>query len=552
MSVVYFLVLLGVLVVIHELGHFIAAKLLDFKVLRFSIGFGRPILRIRGRETDYQLALFPLGGYVRILGDDPDEQIPAALKHRAFNHKPLWQRLVVVFAGPFANFCLPIAIYFVTFAGDSELPAAVVGDVMEHSPADRAGLLPGDEVLNIDETETHYWQDVVKGVNKNPGKELRFVLRRGNETFERYITPVNYQQHLPNNGTGETKITNEGMIGVTHAPFLPQVGVTAPNSPAGLAGFKTGDRVLSIDGSLVRNWRDLTKVLDSRPRRMNVTYVRGHKYSALGIMLLAPGHADLISREGTFEDGRPYIQHGLAPAEMFIARVESNSPADHAGLRVGDVITSLEGSEVRHWMTLERHLQSQPDRQWVIGWTRNVGGDIQQMSGTLRQVWRQEKDEFGHSTQRLVFGAESDFEQGQGKMTLIDGRLSYAASRAVEHGFEAIFVTTSSFLSVLTGLAPSEKFGGPLMMFRVASVSGKKGWDALFRLIALVSISVGLINLLPIPELDGGHILLFAIEAVRRRPLSLQARSHIATAGLFFMGFLTLLALRNDVIHYIL
>ena len=160
MSVIYFLVLVGVLVVIHEFGHFFAAKLLGFKVIRFSIGFGQPLFRIRGPETEYQLALFPLGGYVRILGEDPDDVIPEELSNRAFSAKPLWQRLIVVFAGPFANFCLPIAIYFVSFAGDTELPAAVVGDVLQDTPADRAGIQPGDQIISIDGESTRYWHDV--------------------------------------------------------------------------------------------------------------------------------------------------------------------------------------------------------------------------------------------------------------------------------------------------------------------------------------------------------------------------------------------------------
>src|ERR1051326_176053 len=117
MSVLYFLVLVGVLVAIHEFGHFFAAKLLDFKVTRFSIGFGQPLIRVRRGETEYQLALVPLGGYVRILGEDPGDEVGPADAHRAFSRKPIWQRLVVVLAGPAANLLLPVVIYFVSFAG---------------------------------------------------------------------------------------------------------------------------------------------------------------------------------------------------------------------------------------------------------------------------------------------------------------------------------------------------------------------------------------------------------------------------------------------------
>src|SRR5438477_7461339 len=139
MSVLYFLLLVGVLVVIHELGHFAAAKLLDVKVLRFSLGYGRPLVRVKLRETEYQLAVFPLGGYVRILGIEASDSPHKADSGRSFASRPLWQRLVIVFAGPAANLVLPIIIYFIFFFGHTMLPAAVVGDTLDNGAASRAG-----------------------------------------------------------------------------------------------------------------------------------------------------------------------------------------------------------------------------------------------------------------------------------------------------------------------------------------------------------------------------------------------------------------------------
>lgn len=543
MSVIYFLVLVGVLVMIHEFGHFFAAKRLNFKVLRFSIGFGQPLIRIRGRETEYQIALFPLGGYVQILGEDPEDVIPKEYESRAFCNKPLWQRLIVVFAGPLANFCLPVVIYFVSFAGDSELPAAVIGDVLKDTPADRAGLQPGDRVLSIDGTSTRYWIDVERAVRSSIGSELRFKLSRGDRKVERFVTPVEYRRQR------RGVRTRHGLIGITQAPFLPQVGVIDPQSPAALAGLQTGDLILSIDGVAVNNWGDLGRALKQRARRMNVTYVRGQKYRNLGITVLEPRHAGLVTQ--ALQDGKG-AEHGLAPADMFVATVEANSPADHAGLRVGDLVTSLDDKPIRHWMVLDRTLQGHPERAWKLGWQRAINGNVVVMTGMVTQVLRTETDEYDQKTQRLIFGATSDFDHGQSEMISITGRVRYAASRAVEHGFEAISVMTSSFLSVLRGQAPSDELGGPIMMFRVASVSGAKGWEALFLLIALVSISVGLINLLPIPALDGGHILIFIVEALRRKPLGLPARQRINVIGLCLVGLITILALRNDVARYIL
>ena len=249
MSVLYFLLLVGVLVLIHELGHFAAAKLLDVKVLRFSIGYGRPLVRFKLRETEYQIAAFPLGGYVRILGiegddrpdraadqadmagraDRPDQGGRAADRadrrsdppvargdaRRSFASRPLWQRLVIVFAGPAANLAFPCVIYFVFFAGHSVLPAAVIGDVIDGGAAARAGLEPGDRVLEIDGTPVRYWEEIETRVQSSPGKELHLRIARNGKVFERYVTPL---EETVRYRDGAVRL--QGRIGVKHAPFV--------------------------------------------------------------------------------------------------------------------------------------------------------------------------------------------------------------------------------------------------------------------------------------------------------------------------------------------
>ncbi len=172
--------MVGVLVTVHELGHFTAAKLLGVKVLRFSLGFGPAIARVRGPETEYQIGVVPLGGYVRLLGEDPHDKVAEEDRDRSFSEKPLWRRLIVVFAGPVANLICPLAIYFFFFAGHTELPAAVIGDVFSGGPAAVAGIEPGDRVLEINGNLVRYWEEVEETVDANPGKLLRFQLHRAN------------------------------------------------------------------------------------------------------------------------------------------------------------------------------------------------------------------------------------------------------------------------------------------------------------------------------------------------------------------------------------
>ena len=568
MSVVYFLLLVGVIVVIHELGHFTAAKLLDFKVLRFSIGFGRPLFRISGKETEYQIALIPLGGYVRILGEDAGDDVPVADIGRSFQARPLWQRLIVVFAGPAANLVLPVFIYFILFAGHSELPAATVGDILPGQPALVAGIRPGDRVLAIDGESVRYWEDLEEEIQQNIGRELRLTLRRGNREFDKYIVPV---EEIVRSRDGQA--TQQGFIGITHAPFLPQIGVIDPRSPAARAGLATGDLIVSVDGDVVNNWTELRPKLDRGARRASIVYLRGQPVPGLAQAKLYEAHfADLVPAPRFHHDtgtavsgaaanettglatlpGEHDFYTGLEPAEMFVARVDPGSPADQAGLRPGDLITQLDDESVEHWITLDKRLQSRPERTFVITWQRASGDRVDSMSAHLTQVRLAQVDEFGHAGERLVFGAHSEFERGRGDYTPIQGRFLYAGRRAVRRTRETVSAMVAGFWSILGGQAPSDSVGGPLMMYRVASVSGHKGWDSFLLILALISVNLGLINLLPVPVLDGGHLLMFAVEAVSRRPLSQKVRERIHYAGLAVVGLITILALRNDVVRYII
>jgi regulator of sigma E protease len=217
-------------------------------------------------------------------------------------------------------------------------------------------------------------------------------------------------------------------------------------------------------------------------------------------------------------------------------------------------VVSADGEPIDHWMQLDQRLQAAPDHTFTIGW-RRFSSDKHQvvaMSAQLTQVKRRMLDEYGNTVERLVFGASSNSERGRGELVPIRSRMTYAISKAVERTGETIGAMVSGFWSILAGHAPRESVGGPLMMFRVASVSGHKGWMTFLLMMALISVNLGLINLLPIPVLDGGHVLLFATEAVLRRPLTQRTRERVHLVGLAVVAIITLLALRNDVIRYVI
>ena len=182
MIIIYAAVLLGVLIFVHELGHFLLAKLLGVKVLKFSLGFGPKVIGRKFGDTEYLLSAVPLGGYVKMLGqsDTPqeEEEIPEEEKFRAYNFQPVWKRFLIVFSGPFFNLAFAAFIFALVFMSGVPVPLPDIGKVEDNSPAAAAGLLTGDRVVQIDARDVETWQDISEAINDNSGKKLLFKVKR--------------------------------------------------------------------------------------------------------------------------------------------------------------------------------------------------------------------------------------------------------------------------------------------------------------------------------------------------------------------------------------
>ncbi len=551
MSVIYFLLLVGVLVAVHELGHFAAARALGIGIVRLSLGFGPTLVRLVVRGTEYRIGAVPLGGYVRLCGEDPGDDVPVEQQHLAFSARPLWHRLIVVFAGPAANLALPLLIYFCFFLGHTEVPAPVIGDVMPDSPAAAAGLRPGDRVLSVDGDRVHTWEELESYIDSHAERAVRVTLSRAGEELSTYVTP---RRTVLRQRTGG-QAREQGLIGVTQAPLPPRVGILDPASAAARAGLRTGDLVISVDGEPIESWTVLTDRLRRHTRRVPLAYLRPTR-AALGfadVRVHDAEIADVVPDFAVSEDGKKSVATGLASAEFFVADVEPGSPAERAGLQRGDLIATLDGVAVSSWMRFDQALQADPGGEHELAWQRALpGGGASRLSARLRQERRVVKDEYGHAQEQLVFGAENDFRAGEGQMVPINGRVLYAAGHAWDRTGRTIAEVAGGFASLLAGEAPKEGVGGPIMMYRIASVSGQKGWDYFLLMIALISVNLGLLNLLPIPVLDGGHLVMFALEGASRRKVSARVREAALLVGLLVLVSMTVLALRNDVLRYVL
>jgi regulator of sigma E protease len=354
MTMIYALVLLGVLIFVHELGHFIFAKFLGVKVLKFSLGFGPKLIgKIHG-ETEYVISAVPLGGYVKMLGQEDmpveGQEIPEAEKHRAFNFQPVWKRFVIVFAGPLFNLVFAAVVFFLIFLNGVPYLLPEVGEVTADSPAFKIGLMKGDTVREINGASIKRWDDMTTVIHNNPGKELSLKIARGTTTFSVVVTPQ--------------KKTVKDVFG---------------------------------------------------------------KSQEVGLIGIAPSGKTALKQEG------------------------------------------------------------------VIG--------------------------------ALVLG--------------------------VQRTWELSVLTLLFIVKLIQQIIPADTIGGPIMIFQMAGQQASQGASNYFTFMAVISINLGVLNILPIPLLDGGHLLFFGIEFVRRKPLSEKVLIVAQKVGLALLIALMVFALYNDILRLV-
>ncbi|MBK8480564.1 MAG: RIP metalloprotease RseP [Proteobacteria bacterium] len=554
MTLLYFVLLVGVLIFVHEFGHFLMAKLFNVKVLKFSLGFGPAALGFRRGETEYCIAWLPLGGFVKMLGEDPAEPLRREDHERAFHHKPLWQRYAIVLAGPVFNIIFPTLIYFIFFAAQSSLPPPVIGKVLPDEPAAEAGLRPGDRILSIDGRSVRYWTDreaaggglwsVTHNIAPYPGTALRIAIKRSGQQLERFVTP---REDVCYDRLGLR--WRCGLIGVSPLFEMAQIGVIDPASPAGRAGLHTGDLITAVNGRPIERWDELAEVLQrNRGDALRLAYLRpGASLSDFADLRLLQPQTTVVDPEPRHEATVVRYETGMASAELFVRRVDPGSPAATIGLRPGDQIVALDGRPARHWAIFAQALRQRPAADHRLVWLRRGGTRHEARFRFAKVTYR---DDIGNNQARYIFGAEADVVARTHDPVPVEGRLTYAAVESVRYTSDLVQKLLVVIVELFRGGISRDTIGGPLMLAKAARVAAETGWDKFLLLMALISINLGIINLLPVPILDGGHIMFFTVEAIRRRPLSLRARAIASYIGLVLLVSLMVLAMKNDITRY--
>ena len=542
--VFYFVLLIGVLVFVHEGGHFLVAKLFKVKVHVFSLGFGPRLFGRRGKETDYRVSAVPIGGYVKMLGEDPSEVVQAEDAGRAFTDKPRWQRFCIIAAGPVMNMVFPLFLHFGVGLTIDRVAPPDVGFVVPGMPGAAAGLEPGDRIVAIDDEPVESFDEVIAIVGPQPGRALEIELVRDGRPIRRTITPSAVRRSVIVASEKETV----GQIGVYAAYVAAVVGIDDPQSPAALAGLRTFDKIETIDGAKIEKFADASRAVAKTAGRTIEIAVRHLKPDAA-----APfDDADYEAQQAIARVEVPYGARGLAeigalePGD-FVAHVVPNGPAAKIGLQRGDRLLTLDG-DLAGAVQIERGLGAAPDICHALAWSRK--GEAFSRPYRLAFVPAGEKKDLGIAQDAYVngFSVHMPFVDSRiDNPARFSGAIRYAISetrdgmRLIAIGFKLLFRREVSL----------ESIGGPLMIGQLAGMAGQEGAVSFIWMMALISLNLGIINLLPIPILDGGQILIIAVEAVIRRPLSRKLKERIMLVGLALLIALMLFATRNDIMRFI-
>lgn len=431
MTIVAGIIMLGILVFVHELGHYCVARLAGVKILKFSLGFGPRLISRTWGETEYLVCAIPLGGYVQMLGEGGGEQgedaeLTPEEKSRSFAEKSVARRLAIVAAGPIMNLLLPFLVLPVSYMVGVQMPAyidqpACIGYVAPGSEAADAGFLAGDCLQSLNGDPLSDWTDANKALVNNAGEALSFRVMRQNGMAEVELSDDNGSL--------------EGLQALGLLPVQPAiVGSLMDGMPAAAAGLQKGDRILQIAGEKIGSWYDLKHLIQS---------AEGQK------------------------------------VELLVAR---------------------DARELS--LTLQPRMHE--SGAWLIG----IGPE-----------------------QQTVFK----------RFGFID-----AIREGADRTIELIDLTLVFIQKLFTGNVSAKNIGGPITVVQVAGQAAQTDLSAVLSVLAFISIQLGILNLLPIPILDGGHIIFYLLELLFRRPLSIRAREILQQIGLALLIMLMVLAFYND------
>lgn len=566
MQILAGLILLAVLIVFHELGHFLFAKMLGVRVLVFSLGFGPKLLSVKIGDTEYRLSAIPLGGYVRMFGESIEEELSDEEKKRSFIHQAIWRKSLIAVAGPLFNFILPVILFFALLMGTEQVYVPMVGTLLKDSVAEKAGLMPDDRIIEVDGQKIQTFTDLAQRISDRPGQELELRVQRPSldEPLTIKLTPESKSAQSPFD-----KGKMVGRIGIMPAIEKPVVMVEK-HSAFYEAGLRDYDEINAINGVKIPSMHALRQALKDLPANSVFTVARqdGDQKSERSLTVARAGGGgkffpqlkivnnlpegesaqmprELIDKTGSLLATEAMQTHllGLSSAQGAIVSIKPLSTAALLDLNAGDRLVAVDGEKISSDLQLQQSLMQDPKAPHVIG-VLSKNGELRLMifrlADNLDENMKLDAD-LSHIfgiTMAPVFKAGEFFTRKVGA--------GEALERAFSQTYAIAAMTGKSLWMLISGAVPASQVGGPIMIFDVAQQAAHKGFSYYIFIMCLLSVNLGLLNLLPIPALDGGHLLLFGVEAVQRKPLTPKTRAIATQIGIALLLGLMALAIFND------
>ena len=575
------IVLLGLLIFVHEMGHFLVAKYYKVRVETFSLGFGPKLFKFTRGETVYAISAIPLGGYVKMYGDDPTAEIPAEEKQHSFSHKPVGQRIAVVLAGPLMNFFFAILIFTViSFLGENTL-SPVLGDIGAKTAASALGFRSGDVVTQVNSNPVKSWDEVQKLVEHSAGELVRFdVKHTDGKVASLEATP----KLIPNPSVMSWDRMVGEIEGLSVESRASVVGVLDPKSPAALAGLKTGDVITKIGDDKITMWREVLASLathasdaqlaitfdrsyldaasDTPPASQTVTVAQVQtptKTSPKAAISAAAASGTVGSSSADGASAGVTAGASIAKAigiefpELYLAEMEKNAPAAKAGLAKGDRLVSIDGEKVGSFDQVASIIRSFGTRhpEATKGGASSlaiiVSRDGAEKTFAISPNMKKRMNMQGQEEQRFEIGIRPFIiDAAPATFKAVAANPVQAVTRGVQLSMKWTSLTVLSFVRLFQGEVSSKSIGGFLSIGQMAKKSWQIGLTQFLSTMALISINLFVLNLLPVPVLDGGHLVFSAIEVIKGAPLSMRKMEIAQQVGMALLLCLMVFALFND------
>ena len=488
-SILAFAIVLGIIVLVHELGHYIAARLMGVRVEVFSFGFGKRLVGKKIGETDLRLSLIPLGGYVKMAGEE--EYDPKNLKPYEFHAKNRGQKIFILVMGPFMNLLLAFIIFTIVNISGVEIEKYKqepprIGYVIEDSPGYKAGIRPGDLILAIEDRKINSWKDLDLFIGANPNQVLPVVYERDGKQFKTSIKVKLATRY------------NVGDAGL-YWDFRTKIGEVKTGFPAFEAGIKGGDIILAVDGQPLNYFKFADVIAENAEKTLSFEVKRGEEIRNLEI---TPRKVYFLESEALSSDEKA-SHHLQAIKKRFPELTFDIIPKAGTYKVISDYIESeAKASEYENILSLK------VKEKGIIGvgkWTP-YSPTIKIRYGVVDAVLKSKND-----IVNLTF-----------------------------------FIFTA-FKKMIIGKISARQLSGPIEIAKFSQKAMERGPSSLFMLIAFISLQLGLINLLPIPALDGGHLMIFSIETIIRKDFSPKVKTILLNTGFFILISLMVFVILNDI-----